>query len=160
MKRKISIFICYAHRNSKLATEFSERLREYILSSKNFEYEIWRDVELKAGEDWNALIRSNLESSTCGILLLSPSFLNSSYINNVELPELTKSNRIVIPVALTKFNLDIHDLHGLDRYQIYWLQSKGLSEPRDYSSLKRDFRKDEFIDGIVIQMEKRLLERQ
>ena len=156
MKREIRIFVCYAHRNQKTATEFIERFKDYVSPSKNFKYIFWRDVELLVGQDWNHQIEQNLENCDCAILLLSTAFLNSNYIKKIEIPHLQDAQKLIFPVALSKLNFEKHDLFGLEKYQIFRLEHHDFSEAKEYNSLSNEGRKDEFVDRLFVQIEKQL----
>lgn len=156
MKREIRIFVCYAHRNQKTATEFIERFKDYVSPSKNFKYIFWRDVELLVGQDWNHQIEQNLKDCDCAILLLSTAFLNSNYIKKIEIPRLQDAQKMIFPVALSKLNFENHDLIGLEKYQIFRLEHRDFNEAKEYNSLSNEIRKDEFVDRLFVQIEKRL----
>jgi hypothetical protein len=155
MKKKVRIFISYAHRNQQLASEFSSKFVEYISASKRYEYEVWRDVELLVGQDWNEQIQKYLKECHVGILLISPSFLNSNYIKMDELPTILSSGKVILPVGLSHVDFERHDLLGLEKYQIFRLSSDAFLEPRFYEKLKLK-RRNEFIENLFTQLEKRL----
>jgi len=157
MKRQIKIFVSYSHFNQVMANKFIEKFIEYIRPSKIYNYVIWRDININAGDLWEAKILTNLRECDCGLLLISPSFLNSTFITENELPELLGGGKIVIPVALSKINFEHHDLHGLEHTQIFRLSDMGFKMPRSYSELKEK-RREDFIDALFCQMENRLQE--
>jgi hypothetical protein len=49
----------------------------------------------------------------------------------------------MLPIMLTKIDFELHDLKGLEDYQIYRLNSEKFNEPRAYGELKSK-RKDDF----------------
>ncbi len=155
MKKKVNIFVSYAHRNSDLAKNFIDEFYDFIKPSKSFEYAIWNDLELKPGDNWNEEIISNLDKSDCGILLISTSFLNSKYITKLEIPKLIDKNKVLIPVLLQKVDFERHDLKGLEKFQIYRFNAPGFKAPRSYSELKSK-RKADFISELFIKMEEQL----
>jgi TIR domain/KAP family P-loop domain len=59
---------------------------------------IFYDRQIPAGTDWNEALRSNLKDVALGIILLSPSWLDSEYAVQVELPVL--SSRHLIPILV------------------------------------------------------------
>ncbi|BCV54222.1 toll/interleukin-1 receptor domain-containing protein [Shewanella algae] len=73
-KKKVKFFVSYAHRNSDLATEFIEHLRDVLKPSKSYCYEYWQDNQLTVGEKWDNQIQEAVESCDLGLLLISPSF--------------------------------------------------------------------------------------
>ena len=157
MKRQIKIFISYSHNNQTMANNFIEKFSEYIKPSKIYDYVVWRDVDINVGDLWEVKILTNLKECDCGLLLISPSFLNSTFIKEKELPALLGGGKIVIPVALTKINFEHHDLHGLEHTQIFRLSDASFKMPRSFTELKEK-RREDFIDELFCQMENRLQE--
>ena len=66
--------------------------------------EIWHDRRLVAGEDWDHGIREELERANIILLLISPDFMASEYINDVEIKRAMERHDVgsacVIPVIL------------------------------------------------------------
>ena len=156
MKKRINIFVSFAVRNNSLVKDFIERFNEYILPSKNFEYRIWMSSQLHPGEEWDEKIQEQMERCDCAVMLVSPAFLISKYIVDKELPILI-NKPIVLPVMLHEVDLKRHDLHGLEKLQIYRLKSDSFKEPRAYYSLKAK-RRDDFVKGLFVELEARLSE--
>lgn len=141
MKKVVKIFVSYASKNSALAENFLEKLEEQLMPSKSFRYSIWWDRKILIGEDWSGEIDRALKDADAGLLLLSPAFLGSKYIEEVELPVLIRK-RNCFPIMLQPLDLDRHDLRGLERSQIYRLKAKGFSEPRSYGECRGQRRAD------------------
>lgn len=102
------IFICYAHKDNespdpskKWLDRLLEQLEPLQLTDKAA---IWSDQEIELGGDWNREIQTTLQQVSAAVLLVSPSFLASTYIRNSELPILlyrAKSEGVIIlPVIL------------------------------------------------------------
>ena len=157
MKQKVNIFISYAHRNSDLSKKFIEQFYDYIKPSKSFEYIIWYDVEIKPGVKWKDKITEKLNECDCGLLLISPSFLNSDFITKKELPTLLDTKKVVIPVLLHEIDFELYDLKGLEEHQIYRFTDTGFKSPRSYYKLKAKRRSD-FIADLFVKLEERLKE--
>ena len=157
MKNKIKVFVSYAHTNKVEADRFIKLFKDYIAPSKMYEYTIWKDTDLKVGEKWDEVIKKNLKEADCGLLLISTSFLNSNYIKNVELPMLLDGTKVIIPVALGKINFELHDLQGLESYQIFRYLLGNSNEYRSFSEVRGKTRMD-FIDKLFKQLEGRLRE--
>jgi TIR domain len=66
--------------------------------------EPWHSREINAGADWNQEIRQHLDEADVILLLISSDFLNSDYIQSVELRRALERHRegssIVVPVIL------------------------------------------------------------
>jgi hypothetical protein len=82
--------------------------------------DMWYDQELKAGDAWDATIRAELKAADIILLLLSPDFLNSDYIWDVELSEAitrrdTEDTRVV-PIIVRPCAW--RDLNDVSQWQI------------------------------------------
>ncbi|MGI3039970.1 toll/interleukin-1 receptor domain-containing protein [Vibrio diabolicus] len=153
-KKKIKFFVSYAHRNSSLATEFIERLRDVLKPSKSYCYEYWQDNKLTVGEKWDNQIQEAVESCDLGLLLISPSFLSSNYITQNELPTFV-NGKPCVPIMLAKIDLERHDLKGLEAWQIFRLNRDKFKSPRAYSELKKK-RREDFIFELFQAIETKL----
>ena len=86
MRKKISFFVSYAHRNQQLANGFIEKLKDVLAPSKRYEYALWKDDALVIGESWKTQIIKAIDECGFGLLLISPAFLASEFITKNELP--------------------------------------------------------------------------
>jgi hypothetical protein len=150
MRKNIKIFISYAHANQDLASRFVSKFKEYTRPSKTYYYQYWRDTDLLVGEDWDQEIKTALDECHLGMLLISASFLGSSYITRVELKAI--KNKPVLPVLLWPIDFERHDLKGLERYQFFRLQKPGLIRPKAYGECTTKQR-EEFIFLLFQQVE-------
>ncbi|MDI9518598.1 MAG: toll/interleukin-1 receptor domain-containing protein [Bacillota bacterium] len=154
-RKKINIFVSYSHSTKKISINFINRLFDYIKPSKKYEYSYWMDNDLVIGKDWNKQILNAIKNCDCGLLLISPSFLSSKYIIDVELKTLINENKKIIPVALRKIDLNRHDLKGLEKNQIFFYDKK--NEKRAFSELNSEKDKEQFI-ALLFQKIEQLLE--
>lgn len=96
--QKIRVFISYAHKNQN----WCERIKNYL--NPHDDIEVWTDQKLEYGDQWHQIISEQLEQSDVAILLISTDFLNSTFINNSELPILLHSAKsrgvLIIPVII------------------------------------------------------------
>jgi hypothetical protein len=155
-RTKVRFFMSYAHENAQLAGRFKNLILEQMGPSKGYEYEIWQDEEqLLPGVNWAEGIRDALQECDLGLLLISPSFLNSKFITDHELPVFVGNNaKACIPVMLGPINLKRHDLKGLKTAQIFRFKTsnghyKNLSDcnPRQ---------RGQFCEQLFDQIENRL----
>lgn len=115
----VPIFLCYARKDQEWRQQLMEHLaslrREGLVTT-------WYDGEISPGAEWDDEIRLRLRQSRVVLLLLSASFINSEYINSVELKEALDRHRRglarVIPVVVR--DVDWHHspvgaLQGLPR---------------------------------------------
>lgn len=152
MKKNAHFFVSYAHRNAQLASGFLERLNDVLIPSKHYQYKLWSDHGILVGEDWDSQIKQAMQVCDVGLLLISPSFLASSYITETELPSLLSSEKKLIPVMLQPIDMQRHDLKGLEKKQIFRLDYEGFKEPRAYGDCKGP-RRDSFVLSLFAQIE-------
>jgi len=143
-KRKVSVFISYAHKNKKLANELLDKLSELLAPSKRYEFDLWIDKYINVGEKWQEQILSACDKADIGLLLISPAFLSSKFITEKELPVFIGNKaKPMLPLMLAKVDFEHHDLKGLEEYQIFRLEDANFKEPRAYGDLKPK-RRDDF----------------
>jgi hypothetical protein len=89
---RAAVFVCYAHadnenRDPKL--RWLDRLLEFLaLFVRQDDLTIWSDKKIKIGDHWHQRISIQLGISRVVVLLVSPAFLASEYIDNSEIPTL------------------------------------------------------------------------
>ncbi|HFA51592.1 MAG TPA: TIR domain-containing protein [Bacteroidetes bacterium] len=97
------IFIAYARRDKAALTELSTHL-QFLQRRKMCT--IFYDGEIKPGERWDKRLKDELHKATIFVLLVSADFLNSDYVNDVELPKILNKEKQgtakVLPVILKK----------------------------------------------------------
>jgi TIR domain len=81
-------FICYAHQDQDFLDRLLIHLEPY---KRNSSIEHWSDQQISAGELWREKIQSVLNQTQAAVLLVSPEFLASSFIQNDELPPLLEA---------------------------------------------------------------------
>ena len=154
MKTKVRFFVSYAHRNQALAVNFLDHFLEYTGASLKYDYHLWRDTtNILVGENWDDEIKTAAEQCDIGLLLISASFLGSRYITRVELRQLR--SKPVIPVLLWPIDFERFDLKGLQRKQIFRLNSPRFQEPKSYGDCNTKQR-NKFILKLFRQVERRL----
>ncbi|MEP7251907.1 MAG: toll/interleukin-1 receptor domain-containing protein [Ginsengibacter sp.] len=107
--KPVSFFVSYAHADEA----FKDELLEFLspLSRAN-QIKLWDDRAILVGDKWNDEIIKALEECEVILLLLSPAFLASDYINDVELVsamESHKQNKLrIIPIMVKACDLSSH----------------------------------------------------
>jgi hypothetical protein len=95
------VFISYAHADETYRDQLDKHLS--ILQRAGI-VEIWHDRRLMAGDEWDHGIKSELERADIILLLVSPDFIASGYINDVEIARAMERHEggsaCVIPVIL------------------------------------------------------------
>ena len=101
LKDKVSIFISYAHADEDLKNELDKHLTGLKRSKK---IETWNDRQLIAGQEWDEVIKTELERSDIILLLISIDFIASQYIWDKELATAMKRHEEgtarVVPIIL------------------------------------------------------------
>ncbi len=152
VKTPIQFFVSYAHADKRAADKFLQRLQEQLAPSRRYDYVLWRDTELLAGERWDDVIHQALAECQFGLLLISPRFLSRDYILTQELPRFIGGDaKPFIAVMLQSVDFDRHDLHGLDAYQIFRLDNQLSFEACGAARKQR-----EFAEALFAQIERRL----
>jgi tetratricopeptide (TPR) repeat protein len=98
---RVSIFISYAHKDQKLRDELLTYLTPLVSEGL---IESLDDRRLSPGTDWRAEIDSSLQSAQIILLLVSPDYLASDYVYDVEMKLIMERHEAgaarVIPVIL------------------------------------------------------------
>jgi len=108
-KRVVHFFVSYAHgddnrHESKLADGLISFLRQHFKSSLKYELDVWTDRQIPLGTGWAQRIQQAIQDCDFGILLVSPAFLASKFIEGQELVHFVadgseSSRKPVIPVG-------------------------------------------------------------
>lgn len=99
--RELKVFYSYAREDEELR----QRLQTHLGVLK-YQHLItdWHDREIRAGEEWAKQIQVQLETADIILLLISPDFLNSPYINSIEMKKALERHNAreawVIPIIL------------------------------------------------------------
>jgi hypothetical protein len=112
--RPLRLFYSYAHEDEELRDELEKRLSTL---RANEAIEEWHDRRILAGESWGDEIDAALDRADIILLLLSPDFLGSTYIRDVEVQRaLTRHQRqeaVVVPIVLRPVPLGDTPFRGL-----------------------------------------------
>jgi len=156
-KKRVRFFVSYAHRNKQLANCLVQDLMEVMRPSRSHEYQLWSDSAILVGENWQKEIEEAIDQCSIGLLLVSPAFLGSKFICEEELPKLMgRSETIAVPVMLWPVDLELHDLKGLERLQIFRYRGKRYLDYRAYGECKSGAPRKEFVHELFRQIEGRL----
>jgi len=110
-KRKIKVFISYAHKDSEYFEVFSEGLKNSLYTSDKFDFGAWEDSDIQVASFWDDTIKKHLSTSDIAILCVSSNFLNSRYIAANEFGLLIKEypDTLIIPVYFNHCNINAWD---------------------------------------------------
>ncbi|HOY08217.1 MAG TPA: toll/interleukin-1 receptor domain-containing protein, partial [Saprospiraceae bacterium] len=95
------IFIAYSHKDEQFREELEKHLKIF---KRNGFIEIWTDRELMPGVEWNKEIIYELVNANIIIFLVSPDFLASDYIYDIEVKKAISQHELgvskIIPVIV------------------------------------------------------------
>lgn len=89
LRMRNEVFICYAHDDDEWKRRFLRQLLPYI---RNKTVKAWSDKEIDGGDRWDDEIMMALSRARVGVLLVTPSFMASDYIQDTELHNLIKAS--------------------------------------------------------------------
>ena len=85
--REKSIFISYSRRDKDWVSRLRSIIRPY---ERKGLVSTWVDSDIETGVSWEYQLSAKLNSVDAAVLLVSPSFLNSKYVMEIELPTFHK----------------------------------------------------------------------
>ncbi len=105
---KVNLFISYSHGDK----DDLDTLRDYINEKNCPNTNVWYDGKISLGTVWDEKIKQRLNDAHIVLLFISQKFLNSMYINNVELKTALEKNKNglckIIPVFAKTCDLEAH----------------------------------------------------
>jgi hypothetical protein len=97
----LKVFISYSHNDEEFKDELVKRLE--VLKRRGL-VDAWQDRRIKAGDDWYESLQGSMNDSDLSLLLVSPDYLASSFIQKEEQPRLLRLRREiglrVIPIIV------------------------------------------------------------
>ena len=106
------VFVSYSHRDEATATALGGHLEQ--LETLGLA-ELWFDRHLELGEAWESRIFEEIRRADVVLLLVSPAFLASTFINERELPlvrEVGETGASVIPIVVAPCLWEQHPYIG------------------------------------------------
>lgn len=96
-----NIFISYSHADQTIRKKLETALKA-LLIDRHADLNIWSDLQIAAGSDWQAELEQAISEASVAILLITSNFLASDFIQNSELPRLLerrqKEGLILFPI--------------------------------------------------------------
>ena len=152
MKTQINFFVSYAHNDLDSCERLLELLRVQMAPSAKYEFQLWDDRLIIAGEAWKDEIEKAIAECHLGLLCVSPSFLGSEFITNKELPAFVgDAGKAAIPVEVQSVNFKTHDMKGLQDQQLFRLDREA-----PFGKCAGKSRQTRFAEQLYQQIEARL----
>ena len=82
------LFVSYSHADQSDMLVFRQHLRGMLLNK----VQVWSDLDLSKGIDWNGLLKSNLNMATSALVFATPDYLISPWCRS-ELQQLSAAKR-------------------------------------------------------------------
>jgi FOG: WD40 repeat len=86
----LKLFISYSHKDERFKTELLTMLAG--LQQQNV-IDVWQDRRIEEGDEWYQAIQNAMNECEMAILLISPEFIASRFIQDEELPQLLQRRR-------------------------------------------------------------------
>ena len=110
----VKVFIVYARKDKQQFEDLSKHLRVLELTQK---ISIWSDRDIMAGELWDKAINDNLKQSDLILMLISPDFFNSDYVQQKE-----------FDLAFQRFERGETEVLPIIIRPVSWLEDERLSK--------------------------------
>lgn len=127
----VDVFICYSHSDAKYLQRTS--LFGFLTGLEKEGFRFWYDDVIRTSEDWDSSIKAKMEETDIAIVLVSQSFLNSRYCQDVEVArfiELREEEGMkIFPIILSDCDWEQHS----------WLKTTQVL-PRNRRTIERHYR--------------------
>ena len=119
------VFISYSHEDQAWLEQLQTMMKPLVRSGAILP---WADTMIHTGDDWRDQIRTALTTAKVGVMLVSPHFLASDFIAEVELPALlTAAAQDGLHVCWILLSACLHETSELSRFQA----AHDISRPLD-----------------------------
>jgi class 3 adenylate cyclase len=119
------VFISYSHKDQEWLAQLQTMMKPLVRSGAVLP---WADTMIHTGADWREHIQTALTAAKVGVMLVSPNFLASDFIAEVELPALlTAAAEEGLQVCWILVSACLYETSGLSRFQA----AHDISRPLD-----------------------------
>lgn len=141
--KQVKIFISYSSKDAA----FLKDIKTYVLSfSANQNTIVWDAEDIRPGQEWDDEIKRRLNTADIVLLLISPDFLLSEYINKIEITtafdRYERKECSIIPIYIRYCELDdyprLNEIQGFPKGKVF----AELKEEKDrfYAQLSRQIK--------------------
>src|SRR5256885_9955929 len=81
-----TVFVSYSHKDESWKNKLLPQL--HALERAGIDMRVWHDRKIDGGDQWYPEIQEAMANAAVGVLLISPDFLASGFINKEEVPYL------------------------------------------------------------------------
>jgi len=107
MGSAVKVFVSYSHEDKKYLAKRS--LLGYLRGLEQDGVEFWTDQQIKAGQLWDEVIKTQIQLSDIALVLVSQAFLDSKYCQDVEIKQFLAQTKYLFPVILSPCEWQRHD---------------------------------------------------
>lgn len=132
---RTGIFVSYSHADRDWLSRLRTHLAPYVRGEK---LDLWDDTKITAGADWAAEINRAMADARVAVFLVSPDFLASDYVAQVELPALLSRAEKDLTVFWIPIRASAYDATPLKNFQAAHYPSRPLatlSKPKQDEAL-------------------------
>jgi hypothetical protein len=125
------LFLSWSHQDLALKEDLVRRLTPSLSILQGLRIGWWEDSHLLVGDDFRSEIVGALGGCDYGLLLLSPSYMASSFVARYELPRFVgrAADKGALPVALRLLPMDgSRELRGIEQTMIFSYRGKAFGE--------------------------------
>uniref|UniRef100_UPI0005C6B00E toll/interleukin-1 receptor domain-containing protein n=1 Tax=Leptospira santarosai TaxID=28183 RepID=UPI0005C6B00E len=114
-----SLFICY----SSDQIDWARKIGNKVNTAYDGKISAWWDERKSTGDYWDSIIKQKLSEADSFLLILSPGFFKSEYIQNIELPIIIRrheSEKIrIIPIISAEINFEQFNESWLNEIDVF-----------------------------------------
>jgi formylglycine-generating enzyme required for sulfatase activity len=143
MTDTVRVFVSYSHEDARYLEK-----RSLLGSLRGLEKEnitFWTDREIKVGELWDDVIKSQIQEADIALVLVSQSFLDSDYCQNVEIQHFLAQKKHLFPIILSPCEWKRHD----------WLSSRQFLPGGD-KNIEKHYTKPGDRKGLFLEIREQL----